>query len=459
MVQDTYSDYEVVQPGAQSLSSPTNHQGKHHRIPPSKEMSSQKSKTDRNSMSDVSHASSPCGMTPPTGPSSIETTYFKHHVELTALAYDSISQLYSPSIQKQRWTKIQALVDGFDDRLLTWKTTLDSLFGNPISEFSLDLRQSPLSIALAIQFHCTRAIINRPCLCRQERTTSKQSSLMAVSRCVGSARKGIDLVVNSPANILLHQGPQWWLLLHHLKRMLIVLLLELAFRAEHMPSEAEEILTEAKKAVQWLHGMARASKIAENIWITMNSLLAKAGRRVGIDIGTDDFSDSNVEPFQGWPQYSTTDANRSYQAPMPPSSSHEAQPPTGMQLGVASDPSAFGHYSPYSGNAFQSSRDQEMYQDIMGPEAFDHFSFEPMINGQSGLQASNALYQSAAAEGEMRVPNATSATPQSYLASTLQKNQCQQGQHQHQHQHQGSGARADGLPGSDWFGFDPCGGS
>ena len=444
MVQDRSCSLDLPSPGFENLSSPVSHLGKHHRVPPSKEIGYQKSEARRSSMSEASHASSPVDMTPTQSPSSIKTRYFEHHVELTALAHDSVSQLYTPAIRQQRWSKIQALVDKFDDRLMTWKRKLDSPFGNPMSDFSLDLRRSPLSIALAIQFHCTRAIINRPCLCRQERTTSKQSSLVAVSRCVGSAREAIDIVVNSPISVLLHQGPQWWLLLHHLKRMLTVLLLELAFRAEHMPSEAGDLLAVAKKAVQWLHRMARTSKLAENIWIAMSSLLVKAGRRVGIETGAEVFSDGSLESLGDWPQYSPPDSPASFQRPMPPTGFHQTQPLNGIQPGGSLDPSAFGHYMTYPDNAFQPSRDQEMYHNIMGSEAFDHFSFEPMINGQGGVPASDDLYRSAAVGGQMHLPHASSAMPQGFSISALQKDQY----HERQQHNHGSGGEAEGYPGS-----------
>ena len=60
-----------------------------------------------------------------------------------------------------------------------------------------------------------------------------------------------------------------------------MLLLEIAFRAEHMPSEAEEILADAIKAVNWIHTMGIVSLAARRAWTTLSKSLQLAAHRVG----------------------------------------------------------------------------------------------------------------------------------------------------------------------------------
>ena len=445
MVQDR--DYNLTLPGSASSASPSSQSEESHApaLPKANAMNLQTSRSARKSISEASHRSFPSGQIPDDSQSLIEATYFKYHVELSKLAHEAVSQLYSPAIRQYRWSKIQALIDDYDDHLTTWKTNLEHPFGGLAYDFALDLYQSPLSVALAIQFNCIRAIVNRPCLYRRERTTFKQSSHTAVSRCVGSARAVIDLVVTSPAVALICQGPKWWLLLHHTKRALTVVLLELAFRAEHMPSEAEELLAEAKKALAWLRGMARTSKIAEHTLITMSGLLVKAARRVGIDAGNDVFSDILIEQPEGWSHYSNEDTPGSHETPILATDPHQSQAPTSMHFGMPADSAAFGNFWSHNMNQFKPYQDQVTHQNFVELEAFDQFSFEPMTTGQGDVQGSYAPYQPSGVGGEMPHLDSSSAMPHSHYSSSMP---------QQQHQHQGSGVRADEYLMDDCFGFD-----
>ncbi len=50
-----------------------------------------------------------------------------------------------------------------------------------------------------------------------------------------------------------------------------------------MPSEAEDILAEAKKAIDWLRGMAVSDTAARRSWATLSRLLQLAAQKVGGD--------------------------------------------------------------------------------------------------------------------------------------------------------------------------------
>ena len=356
----------------------------------------------------------------------LEATYFKHYVDLTNLAQEVVPQLYAPAIRQQRWSKIQAMIDSFDDRLSAWKANLKAPFGGPVDQPGQGMRISSFNIALAIQFQCIRTVINRPSLCRHERTTFKESSRTAVSRCVGSARAVIDLILNSPAAALLHQGPKWWLLLHHLKRALTVLLLELAFRAEHMPSKAEELLDEAKQAIEWLRKMASVSTTAQYIWATMRRLLHLAAKRVGFDAGDTGVVNSN-DPLP-WLSYPVTkDAAQPTALTLRPVISNAVSYNSGF------DPIAFDNFVPYA-NPLQSQ--EQAHRILLEEQAFDEFNFEPMASGQ--LPFPPLPYSGY----PMTIGGEQHATTSSMIP-----------QQPHGMQH-GSEVRADGYLVEDWFGFD-----
>lgn len=135
--------------------------------------------------------------------------------------------------------------------------------------------------------HSTRTIINRPALCRTARQVLHQSdesvrvSQAAASRCVHAARAILQFLPGESRESNLDDSPIWYTLLHHIKRSATVLLLELAFRVEHMPSEAEEILADAKKAVNWIHALGAVSSAARRAWVTLKRFLQLASKRVG----------------------------------------------------------------------------------------------------------------------------------------------------------------------------------
>lgn len=148
-------------------------------------------------------------------------------------------------------------------------------------------QSEPLRAALVLLFHSTRTIINRPALCRNERQFSHQSNESmqinhnAAHRCVTSARAMLQFLPGGSNETNLNQSPMWWTLIHHIKRSATVLLLELAFRAEHMPSQAEEVVADAIKAVNWIHSMGAVSMAARRAWSLLKQSLQSAAQRIG----------------------------------------------------------------------------------------------------------------------------------------------------------------------------------
>ena len=218
---------------------------------------------------------------------SAATAYFTHYIELATLANEAVATLYRPGIRHSKWSDIQGMIADLDRKLERWSANLPRPF-KPSSHAQIPEVES-YRVALGILMHSTRTIINRPCLCRLDRriidqsAVSKQANFGAVNKCVESARAILDIVFTSPDNILLQKGTMWWMLLHHVNRALTVLLLELSFRAEHMPAEAEGILAESKKAINWLRLMGAHSIAARRSWVTMSRLLDAAAQKVGGD--------------------------------------------------------------------------------------------------------------------------------------------------------------------------------
>ena len=250
--------------------------------------------------------------------------YFAHHVELCMLAREVVGELYQPGIRNMKWSDIHSKIEIFDRRLFEWKDGVNPPFDS--ASPSSDRETESCRVALRILFHSTRTIINRPCLCRiEERVqdqsiSSKRKNLSSANKCVESARATLSLILHKPDSTVLHEGTMWWMLLHHVGRALTVLLLELAFRAAHMPAEAGAILTAAKAAVNWLHDMGNSSPEARRTCSSMRKLLRLAAQKVGGD--TSDIMTSSEEeaaPMQSGRQHPTSvnydTANQSANAP------------------------------------------------------------------------------------------------------------------------------------------------
>lgn len=232
-----------------------------------------------------------------TSSSSDAKTYFFHFVGLHSLFQGILEGLYAPDSKHVKWAEIQRRIRKLDEQLSHWTATLPD-FLEPKTH-SHDPQTEPFRIALAIMSHSTRVLINRPCLCRIDRRIANQSeesvrkNREAANKCVSSAQMVITYLPSKHDPRLLRWSPIWWMLLHHIARATTVLLLELSYRAEHMPSEAEEILQDAKKAVSWLHSLAYSNAAAYRFWVTLSNLLRLAAQRVGGS--TDDIATAESE--------------------------------------------------------------------------------------------------------------------------------------------------------------------
>lgn len=217
----------------------------------------------------------------------VAARFFVHYTNVCALAKEVVGELYRPGIREKKWSEIQTIMSNFDRRLINWRDRLEPPFDN--AEASSDPETETCRIALRIAFHSTRTIINRPCLCRidhriaNQSRPSKETNRDFANKCVDSARAVLRLVLYKPDSIILRRGATWWMLLHHLKRALTVSLLELAFRAEHKPANADDILGEARDAIEWLRWHSASSPTARRTWVTMSRLLHLAAKKVGGD--------------------------------------------------------------------------------------------------------------------------------------------------------------------------------
>jgi len=211
------------------------------------------------------------------------STYFIYRTQLSIIAHEIVTQLYCPATIREKWSDVQDSIRRIDRHLLVWRDSLPSELDIDFDTWTEPDWNDPYTIprtGLAMLFSSSRMILFRPCLCRfrgrldTQSQKSKDFNQEAVQTCIRSARKMISLL-SWPARSVqrLYSITPWWNTIHLLSEALSVLMLEMAFRSQHLPAESAYILEDAKKGVNWLSMMAEKSVSARKAWEIYDSLI------------------------------------------------------------------------------------------------------------------------------------------------------------------------------------------
>ena len=229
------------------------------------------------------------------------STFFIYRTQLSIVSHEILSNLYCAALVGARWSDVQDIIQQIDARLTSWKQNLPTEFDfdRPQSGDVLGLQRTGLEMF----YNSSQMILFRPCLCRfndralDKFQESKDFNVICVAKCVQAARDVINAFpsINYPLNV--YTIAPWWNTIHYLIEAASVLMLELAYRAEHVPALAADLLTDSKKAVMWLRAMAIESITARKGWEIFDGLLRDVAPNVGGT--TDDMPDSAPVP-SGW---------------------------------------------------------------------------------------------------------------------------------------------------------------
>ncbi len=211
------------------------------------------------------------------------STYFIYRTQLSIISHEIITQLYCAATTKEKWVEVQETIRRIDHRLQAWRNNLQSDFNITFDQWDEPDWDDPKVLprmGLAMLFNSSRMILFRPMLCRFEGRMASQSEKSkgfnkeAVETCIQSARTMINLIGWAARSVeKLYSITPWWHTLHYLCEALSVLMLELAYQAQHLPSEAAYILDDAKKGIRWLAMMSGESISARKAWEIFDSLV------------------------------------------------------------------------------------------------------------------------------------------------------------------------------------------
>jgi hypothetical protein len=266
------------------------------------------------------------------------STYFIYRIELSIVSHEIVTQLYCAATIKSRWSNVQDSMQRIDRRLVAWRDKLPS-------EFDITFEDSWTApdwtdpnilsrMGLAMQFSSARMILFRACLCRFEGRlkhqpeSSKDFNQEAVETCIRSARKMISLLSwSASSSEKLYAISPWWNTLHYICEALSVLMLELAFKATHMPDEAAYLLDDAKKGIRWLAMMAEQSVSARKAWEIFDSLIRLVAPMIRWSV-FDLPIQAPVPPGYNWRRFNAPP----FTSPPPPSQPQPEPPPPQQQL-------------------------------------------------------------------------------------------------------------------------------
>ncbi|CZT11075.1 uncharacterized protein RCO7_10158 [Rhynchosporium graminicola] len=218
------------------------------------------------------------------------SSYFIYRTQLSIISHEITTQLYCAATIKESWVEVQETVKRIDKRLKAWRDHLPKEYMLDFDRYDEPDWNEPRVLprmGLAMLFNSSRMLLFRPCLCKFDGRMSAQSEKSmsfnreGVKMCIHAARTMINLIGWTARSVeKLYAVQPWWPTLHYLCEALSVLMLELAYQAQHLPHEAGDILDDAKRGIRWLIMMSEESISARKAWEIFDSLVRIVAPRI-----------------------------------------------------------------------------------------------------------------------------------------------------------------------------------
>ncbi|KAJ5676703.1 uncharacterized protein N7477_002336 [Penicillium maclennaniae] len=222
--------------------------------------------------------------------------YFLQLTSLTTIAKRMTIKLYSPEALQSPWASTEFTIQSLMLDIDTWFMNLPSAY-----DFTSTQTHCPLGqrMGLAFLFYSTKIGITRPCLRRleaspQEGDRAHEFCSKTAAECVESACHMLTLFPDAPDAALLHRITPWWCTLHYLMQSSTVLLLELSFRAQHVPEKATMVSKAAKKAVDWLSTLSKMNDASEKAWKLCDGFLQRLPSNLENDNNNNNNNNNNI---------------------------------------------------------------------------------------------------------------------------------------------------------------------
>ncbi|KAJ5211038.1 Transcription factor [Penicillium cf. griseofulvum] len=213
--------------------------------------------------------------------------YFLQLASLTSVSKRMTVKLYSPEALQSPWASTEFTIKSLMLEIDSWFMNLPAAYDFTSTQTS----QCPIGqrMGLAFLFYSTKIGITRPCLCRLNQSPSDEDKTYefcnkTAAECVEAACHMLTLFPDTPDAVLLYRMSPWWCTLHYLMQAVTVLLLELAFRAQHVPEKATMVSKAAKKALDWLSTLSKTNMASERAWKLCDGFLRRLAPHIGINV-------------------------------------------------------------------------------------------------------------------------------------------------------------------------------
>ena len=210
---------------------------------------------------------------------------FGYHTRLSVFANEVLNRLYRADAMSKSWADVQSTIATLNSKIEKWRSDLPNVFD--FTKKQRDQQFVRQRMSLGFFYYSVLTIINRPCLCRIDRKIPNQSGKAkdfnreTAMKCVHAARDMLEMLPQEPNSVGLYTVGPWWCLVHYFMQAATVLMLELSFRADHMPNEVEEIFDSATKATDWLRSLSEEDEAARRAWSLCDEIMHKVAPKVG----------------------------------------------------------------------------------------------------------------------------------------------------------------------------------
>ncbi|KAK2763884.1 hypothetical protein FQN54_009502 [Arachnomyces sp. PD_36] len=216
-----------------------------------------------------------------------DSLYFYYSTDLTLLAQDVLNQLYTTKAAQTPWPEIIQTITSLQRKINTWFSNLPPCYDFTDQQHPHIYRKEKLRLAML--YYSSKILITRPCLCRVSRRDPQSrkpndESVVIAAECVESACSMLRQLPDVPDAISLNQSSPWWCLIHYLMQATTILLLELSFHSQHVPGQTDKVSGSAKKAILWLHDMAKYSATSQRAWALCDDFARRLAPHIALDM-------------------------------------------------------------------------------------------------------------------------------------------------------------------------------
>lgn len=264
--------------------------------------------------------------------------YFFCLADLIVISHTASTRVYSSDSVKQGRDEIESRIDLYNSTMVDWRSGLpDSISSDVINSGPNLSIKDAYRVSLAMHYHSTRIILNRPCLTRKKDEKSDGKARFSRARrniettCLLSAMDMLSIFPDEPNAEWLRCVP-WWNVLHFLVQSITILLINISFdspsqkqRSQMSASDSNggqsldssrvldpaAVRTAAQKGLLWLRHLGTYDDSALRAFELCNSCIHRIESRCFVPDGLAAANNAAAAPHLSAPTDQTHQQHRS----------------------------------------------------------------------------------------------------------------------------------------------------